>query len=96
MKRRQYELPNEKLGKVSIDDLELLVPNHPFWSKFADGWEPDTERIFRSLLGPGSIVLDIGAWIGPTIVFALSSGASKIIALEPNPAVTVDLRKYSN
>ncbi len=86
MKRRQYELLNEKLGKVSIDDLELLVPNHPFWSKFADGWEPDTERIYRSLLGPGSVVLDIGAWIGPTIVFALSSGASKIIALEPNPS----------
>ncbi len=85
MKHRQYKLLNEELGKVSIDDLELLVPNHPFWRKFADGWEPDTERIYRSLLGPGSVVLDIGAWIGPTIVFALSSGASKIIALEPNP-----------
>lgn len=85
MKHRQYDLLNEELGKVSIDDLELVVPNHPFWRKFADGWEPDTERIFRSLLGPGSVVLDIGAWIGPTIIFALSTGASKIIALEPNP-----------
>ena len=82
---RRYESRADDIGMVSIGDLEILVPHHPFWEKFAKGWEPDTERIYRNLVKPGSVVLDIGAWIGPTVVFALYCGASRIIALEPNP-----------
>ena len=30
-------------------------------------------------------MLDIGAWIGPTVIYALACRASRIVALEPNP-----------
>jgi FkbM family methyltransferase len=82
---RKYEPLGQGISKVSMDAFEILVPEHPFWSRFAQGWEPDTERIYRKTIKEGSVVLDIGAWIGPTLVFALYCGATKVIALEPNP-----------
>lgn len=82
---RKIEPIGQGVARVSMDNFEILVPEHPFWSRFAQGWEPDTERIYREFLKQGSVVLDIGAWIGPTLVFALYCGATKIIALEPNP-----------
>ena len=82
---RDYTPLNERLGKVLINNSEFIVPAHPFWTKFASGWEPDTERIYQQYTGKSSTVLDIGAWIGPTIIFALAYGADNIIALEPNP-----------
>ena len=82
---RYYNSLGNDLANVTIGDLNVTVPDHPFWQKFADGWEPDTERVYQSTVKAGSTVLDIGAWIGPTLLFALACGAEKIIALEPNP-----------
>ncbi len=82
---RHYQSEDNGLAIVTIDELSVTVPAHPFWEKFAQGWEPDTERIYQSAVSRGSTVLDIGAWIGPTILFALACGATRIIALEPNP-----------
>ncbi|MDH3388204.1 MAG: FkbM family methyltransferase [Gammaproteobacteria bacterium] len=90
---RRYESLSDGIGMVCIGDLEILVPDHPFWKKFARGWEPDTERIYRNLVKPGSVVLDVGAWIGPTLVFALLAGVSRIIALEPNPDSYLRLKR---
>ena len=91
--KRHYEPLNQEIARVSIDDLEILVPEDPFWLRFAAGWEPDTERIYRENVKHGSVVLDVGAWIGPTIIFGLYCGASRIIAVEPNPASFLRLQK---
>ncbi len=90
---RSYSSLNESLAEVSIANQNITVPEHPFWKKFANGWEPDTERIYQSVVKPGSTVLDIGAWIGPTLLFALACGAGKIIALEPNPKSYLAIKK---
>ena len=91
---RTYKQLNDDSGLVSIGDVEAIVVHDPFWIKFAAGWEPETERIYRQLIKPGSTVLDIGAWIGSTILFALACGAEKIIALEPNPESYEIIRKF--
>ena len=82
---RDYAPQENNLAIVTIGNINVIVPDHPFWAKFAQGWEPDTERIYQSSIQEGSTVLDIGAWIGPTLLFSLACGAEKIIALEPNP-----------
>ncbi|MXZ81666.1 MAG: FkbM family methyltransferase [Gammaproteobacteria bacterium] len=82
---RGYRRDGKGSGTVSIGRIEARVPHHDFWHRFADGWELHTERIYRQFVRPGALVLDIGAWIGPTVLYALVCGASRVVALEPNP-----------
>lgn len=56
-----------------------------FWNDFASGkWEPSTFRIFDKFLKPDDRMLDIGAWIGPTALYA-SQKVKEIFAFEPDP-----------
>jgi FkbM family methyltransferase len=93
---RKYQQIDDHTGKVCLGEIEAFVEHDPFWLKFAQGWEPETERIYRKLVSPGSTVLDIGAWIGSTILFALACGAEKIVALEPNPGSHKTIRQFIN
>lgn len=55
-----------------------------FWYGFANGeWEPNTFKAFDAFLTPDSVYVDIGAWIGPTVLYA-SRVAKKVIAFEPD------------
>jgi len=44
------------------------------------------------LLKPGSLFVDIGAWIGPVTLWALELEA-KVIAIEPDPVALEELKK---
>lgn len=56
-----------------------------FWNQFADGsWEPETFRIFDRFLDKEKVFIDIGAWIGPTTLYA-ASRAKQVMAFEPDP-----------
>lgn len=72
--------------RIAISGSTFLMPDHVWWKAFADGWEADTFRAYRTLIRPGDAVVDVGAWIGPTIMFACVCGAGRILAIEPNPA----------
>lgn len=55
-----------------------------FWRNFSAGyWEPDTFKVLGEYLSPGSVVCDIGAWIGPTVLYA-ASRCSKVFCFEPD------------
>ena len=82
---REYVSTKNGFARVSIGDITITVEDDPFWQKFAQGWEPETERIYQAYVKPGSTVLDIGAWIGPTLLYSLACGAETIYAVEPNP-----------
>lgn len=70
---------------VQCNRREYVVRSHWFWRRFQRGWEPDTFKIFQRCLSATSTYVDIGAWIGPTILFASSIGVEKIYAVEANP-----------
>jgi FkbM family methyltransferase len=60
-------------------------PNHwRFWRKAARGlWEPETLECLAQRLEPQMIVCDIGAWIGPTAIFA-ARHCSHVYCFEPD------------
>jgi FkbM family methyltransferase len=59
--------------------------NFWFWPAVEAGtWEPDTFRILDRYLAPDWRFVDIGAWIGPTALYAASRGAT-VDAFECDP-----------
>ena len=54
-------------------------------------WENQTFRIFRQFIRPGSVYLDIGAWIGPTVLFGASI-SGRCFAAEPDPVAFAELK----
>ncbi|PJE34162.1 FkbM family methyltransferase [Pseudooceanicola lipolyticus] len=57
-----------------------------FWRRASAGlWEPETFRILSAHLKTDTDYLDIGAWIGPTVLFA-ARRARHVWAFEPDPA----------
>ena len=61
-------------------------PDHmEFWqAATANQWEPYTFQILSRYLTPDTTYYDIGAWIGPTVIYA-SGRCKKVVCLEPDP-----------
>ncbi len=67
------------------EEYTVMQGDEWFWKIFADGtWEPSTFKIFDQFLKSDETFLDIGAWIGPTALYA-SKRAKKVFAFEPDP-----------
>lgn len=64
-----------------------VAPYHiPFWRKASRGrWENETFEILAKYLRPDATYVDIGAWIGPTVLYA-SRRCRRVICFEPDPA----------
>ena len=60
-------------------------PEHiPFWKKVSAGyWEQQTFAVLKRLLTEESMYCDIGAWIGPTVLYA-AQRCRKVYCLEPD------------
>jgi len=66
---------------------------HPFWTGVNDGrWEPETFRLFDRVLMPNWRFVDIGAWVGPTALYAARKVAT-IDAYECDPVALGHLRR---
>lgn len=63
-----------------------VVPGHEwFWELFAEGrWEPSTFKIFDKFLNKDKVFVDIGAWIGPTVLYAAPK-SKQVFCFEPDP-----------
>jgi FkbM family methyltransferase len=62
-----------------------------FWEKVAQGiWEPATVRVLETVLTPASTHIDVGAWIGPTVLLA-ATRADHVLAFEPDPVAYAEL-----
>ncbi len=71
---REYRQGNTGNARVAVEDMEFEVSDHEFWRWYSVDWERQTERIYRQFVKPGGLVLDVGAWIGPTVIYALAEG----------------------
>ncbi len=64
-----------------------------FWDRVEAGtWEPGTLRVLDDLLGPGTVFVDIGAWVGPLTLYAAALGA-EVVAVEADPHALDQLQR---
>jgi FkbM family methyltransferase len=57
-----------------------------------DKWEQDSFHIFEYYKNDKGIYIDIGAWIGPTVLYCANI-YGKVIAIEPDPVALSRLKK---
>ncbi len=61
------------------------------WDNVTNGsWEPETFAIFDRYLNKEHSYLDLGAWIGPTVLYGAQL-AKSVLALEPDPVAYSEL-----
>lgn len=99
------------MKQVTINNVNFnvdpVVPSWPeFWDRVEAGlWEPETFALMDRFLEPGWRWVDIGAWIGPTALYAAAKGAQvdayecdpvALRALKANLALNPELRVRVN
>lgn len=84
---------------VQRGDLALKVLPAPcrdlwdFWGQFAAGrWEPGTFEVLDQFLTPDGTYVDLGAWIGPTVLYA-AGRCGLVVAVEPDPVAVEHLTR---
>lgn len=79
----------EKLAQqsdiIEYNEISFSVKKHAFWNTFDDEWELDTKRLYEQYATPDKKILDIGAWIGPTVLIGYANNAKHIYAIEADP-----------
>jgi FkbM family methyltransferase len=81
---------------VTVKDKKFQViagAHSAFWEEVSRGrWESDTFAIFDRFLDGEHSYIDIGAWIGPTLLFG-SQIARMAYGLEPDPIAYAELEQ---
>ena len=85
---------------IKVKDIEYKVDpqtgvngDWKFWDYVKDGgWEDNTFNVLKSFLSQDKNYIDIGAWIGPTVLFG-SQLSKHCYAFEPDPKAFQNLRK---
>jgi FkbM family methyltransferase len=79
--------------KVGETSFHALHRDGGFWERIAAGdWESHTLAVLAARLGPGHSYIDIGSWIGPTVLLAAALGAG-VLAFEPDPVARDELER---
>ncbi|MFY2824719.1 FkbM family methyltransferase [Ruegeria sp. MALMAid1280] len=72
-------------GNLNGEPFRLDPYHSKFWRKASVGaWEPETFAVLDKYLAPDSDYLDIGAWIGPTVLYG-ARRARHVWCFEPDP-----------
>lgn len=76
---------------INVDDNYFKVCEHWFWDEYDQkGWEPQTYQTYFKYLDKDTIYVDVGTWVGLTIIWAAILGCKNIYGIEANP-VSYDL-----
>ena len=79
------------IKKITVRGIEFDVHEINFWAGVTVGaWEPETYEIMEKYLDKDHSYMDIGAWIGPTVLYGAHL-AKKVYAFEPDPVAMTGL-----
>jgi len=85
--------------KITKNNLSFnVIDNYAncFWQTLQDNkWEPNTFKIFDQFVKSDKNIIDLGSWIGPTILYN-SQLAKHCYAIEPDPIAFEVLRNNVN
>ncbi|TSC57839.1 MAG: methyltransferase, FkbM subfamily protein [Candidatus Peregrinibacteria bacterium Greene0416_19] len=92
-------LIRKRRARFFVDaDAGYALPNHAtdwyvrWWTESYKEWEPETFRVFDAFLDRHHSYIDVGAWIGPTVLYGASK-AKHVYALEPDPVAYAALHR---
>lgn len=72
-------------AKIAGRWYRLVPEDRRFWRRVASNqWEPHTLAVLDRCLDADSVYVDIGAWIGPTVLFA-AQRCKTVYCVEPDP-----------
>lgn len=74
--------------QANINGFSFMVSDHGFWHSFNSNWEIATKRLYAKYTAPNKTVIDVGAWIGPTVLIGYANNAQHIYAVEADPVNT--------
>jgi FkbM family methyltransferase len=80
-----YRMRGHYAGQLNGVPFRLDPYHSKFWRKAAAGkWEPETFQVLDAHLDKDHDYLDIGAWIGPTVLYG-AHRARRVMCFEPDP-----------
>ena len=97
-----YRARGHYAGRLADEPFRLDPYHSKFWRKAGSGtWEPETFSVLSQYLDKRHDYLDIGAWIGPTVLYGARK-ARHVWCFEPDPtafralAWNLELNNLSN
>lgn len=85
LRKMTYRARGHYAGQLNGEPFKLDPYHSKFWRKVSAGdWEPETFDILDQHLHPDRDYIDIGAWIGPTVLYA-ARRARHVWCFEPDP-----------
>ena len=89
---RYKQIPKIKIEKNGKTFFVNSSNNASFWASMQVGvWEPETFKIFDIFLDKNHSYIDLGAWIGPTVLYGCQN-AKFCYAIEPDPVAFKQLK----
>ena len=102
LRKALYRARGHYAGRLGGVPFQLDPYHSKFWRRTTRGaWEPETFAVLDAHLEAGRDYLDIGAWIGPTALYA-ATRARHVWAFEPDPtafrylAWNIELNRLDN
>jgi FkbM family methyltransferase len=95
---KNFESSTPNLQYVTKNDLTLLVEldgseaRDGFWVNHYQDWEPETFNVFDRYVTKDAVTIDIGTWIGPTVLY-VAQKCKKVIAVEADQAAASTLKR---
>jgi FkbM family methyltransferase len=84
-RKAYYRVRGYFTGSLADEQFRFDPYHSKFWRRATLGtWEPETLQVLADHLDKERDYLDIGAWIGPTVLYGARK-ARKVIAFEPDP-----------
>ncbi|SLN45857.1 hypothetical protein TRL7639_02489 [Falsiruegeria litorea R37] len=85
LRKMVYRARGYYAGNLNGEPFRLDPYHSKFWRKASAGtWEPETFKILDEHLSMDRDYLDIGAWIGPTVLYGARK-ARRVMCFEPDP-----------
>lgn len=85
------ELPRRV--RIGTRTIHVADDQPTFWDRVEAGrWEPGTLALIEQLVDGGTTFLDLGAWVGPTALYA-ATRARRVLAVEADPAALEQLKR---
>lgn len=85
LRKMFYRARGHYAGSLNGEPFKLDPYHSKFWRKASAGnWEPETFAVLDQHLDKDHDYLDIGAWIGPTVLYGARK-ARRVMCFEPDP-----------